>query len=321
MQVQSMHFKSRAQLALENKILQGNLDKFGSGGLALLRTKAVAAYGHDEFERLRDAGAAIRDRSLASLDAHIERFEREATRRGARVLFAKDGDEARDLVLEICRRHGIRKAVKSKSMLSEEAGLNEALEAARRPAGGDRPRRIHHPARQGAAVAHHRAGGAQVEGRGVRPLRRAPRHARARPTIPDLTREAREVLRKHFLSADLGISGANFLVAETGSGVIVTNEGNGRMVTTLPQRARVDHRHREGHRHAGGLLHPAALADALGDRPGDLQLRLDVHRPEGRRRPRGARAHVLHPRRRRAHQPARRRRWRRCSAASAAARA
>jgi L-lactate dehydrogenase complex protein LldF len=234
MQVQSMHFKSRAQLALENKILQGNLDKFGSGGLALLRTKAVAAYGHAEFERLRDAGAAIRDRSLANLDAHIERFEREATRRGARVLFAKDGDEARDLVLEICRRHGVRKAVKSKSMLSEEAGLNEAMEAAGvQPVETDLGEYIIQLAKEPPshiiAPAVHKSKD-EVSDLFVK------HHGTAHKTaIPELTREAREVLRQHFVTADLGISGANFLIAESGSGVIVTNEGNGRMVTTLPR--------------------------------------------------------------------------------------
>ena len=234
MQVRSMHFKSRAELALENKILQGNLDKFGSGGLALLRTKAVAAYGHDAFEQLRDAGAAIRNRSLANLDAHIERFEREATRRGARVLFAKDGDEARDLVLEVCRRHGIRKAVKSKSMLSEEAGLNEALEAAGvQPVETDLGEYIIQLAKE--PPSHIIAPAVHKSKDEVSDLF-VEHHGTARKTeIPDLTREAREVLRKHFLSADLGISGANFLIAESGSGVIVTNEGNGRMVTTLPK--------------------------------------------------------------------------------------
>src|SRR5512134_292749 len=99
MEVQSQHFKRRAHDALGNATLQANLRQFGSAGLAALRAKAVETYGHAAFERLRDAGAEIRDRSLAELDTLIERFERVATRRGATVLFARTGEEARDLVL------------------------------------------------------------------------------------------------------------------------------------------------------------------------------------------------------------------------------
>src|SRR5215470_10691941 len=130
MHVESMHFKRNAARALADRTLQSNLRKFGAEGLAALRAGAVAEYGAHAFEALRTAGAEIRDRALAELDGYIERFEREATRRGATVLFAESGAEACDLVLEICRRHGVKKAVKSKSMLSEEAGLNEVLAAA-----------------------------------------------------------------------------------------------------------------------------------------------------------------------------------------------
>jgi L-lactate dehydrogenase complex protein LldF len=229
-----MHFKSRAQGALEDATLQGNLDRFGSGGLALLRTRAVAAYGHDAFERLRDAAAAIRDRSLAHLSAHLERFEREATRRGATVLYARDGDEARGLVLEICARHGLTKAVKSKSMLSEEAGLNDALERAGvQPVETDLGEYIIQLAKE--PPSHIIAPAVHKSKDQVSALFAAHHGTDHKTAIPELTREAREVLRQHFVSADLGISGANFLVAETGSGVIVTNEGNGRMVTTLPR--------------------------------------------------------------------------------------
>ncbi len=234
MEVRSLQFKRRAHDALGNATLQSNLEKFGAGGLALLRAKAVEAYGRAAFERLRDAGAEIRDRSLADLDTLIERFELEATRRGATVLFARTGDEARDLVLEICRRHRLTKAVKSKSMLSEEAGLNEALAAAGvTPVETDLGEYIIQLA--GEAPSHIIAPAVHKSKDEVADLF-AQTHAKPRKTdIPEMTREAREALRAHFLSADLGISGGNFLVAETGSGAIVTNEGNGRMVTTLPR--------------------------------------------------------------------------------------
>jgi L-lactate dehydrogenase complex protein LldF len=234
MHIQSMHFRRRAHDALADATLQANLQKFGSAGLALLRAKAVEAYGRDAFERLREAGAEIRDRALAHLDTLIERFEREATRRGATVLFARSGEEAKDLVLEICRRHGLSKAVKSKSMLSEEAGLNEALAAAGvTPVETDLGEYIiqlaEEPPSHIIAPAVHKSKDEVAD-----LFERF--HGEARKTdIPQMTREAREVLRRHFLTADLGISGANFLIAETGSGLIVTNEGNGRMVTTLPR--------------------------------------------------------------------------------------
>jgi len=234
MRVESMHFKARAHDALANPVLQANLAKFGSAGLAQLRARAVEAYGAEAFERLRTAGAEIRDRALADLDAYLERFEREATRRGATVLFAADGAEARDLVLEICAMHRIRKAIKSKSMLSEEAGLNEALAAAGvQPVETDLGEYIIQLAAE--PPSHIIAPAVHKSKDEVADLF-ATSHGKPRKTdIAQMTREAREALRAHFLSADLGISGGNFLVAETGSGAVVTNEGNGRMVTTLPR--------------------------------------------------------------------------------------
>ena len=234
MQVQSMHFKARASEALADATLQANLHKFGSAGLAALRAKAVVDYGPAEFEALRDSSAAIRNRGLENLPVLLERFEREATRRGATVLYARTGTEIRDLVLDIAARHGLKKAVKSKSMLSEEAALNDALAGAGvEPIETDLGEYIIQLAKEPPshiiAPAVHKSKD-EVSDLFVK------FHATERKTdIPALTREAREVLRSHFLAADLGISGANFLIAETGTGAIVTNEGNGRMVTTLPR--------------------------------------------------------------------------------------
>jgi len=229
-----MNFKARAADALANSRLQASLRTFSGGGFAALRAKAVDAYGADDFEELRTAGAAIRDRGLANLDAWIERFEAEATRRGATVLFAQDGAEVRDLVLEIAARHGAKKAVKSKSMLSEEAGLNDALAAAGiEPIETDLGEYIIQLAKE--PPSHIIAPALHKSKDEVSELFARAHGTPAKSDIAALTREAREVLRRHFLTADLGLSGGNFLIAETGSGVIVTNEGNGRMVTTLPQ--------------------------------------------------------------------------------------
>ncbi len=231
MQIQSMHFKARASAALKDVRLQRGLAKVD--GFAAKRGEVVRDYG-DGFEELRTAGAAIRDRGLESLDAWIEQFEREATRRGATVLFAETGADVARLVLEICAKHGLTKAIKSKSMLSEEAQLNRALDRAGvQPVETDLGEYICQLADE--PPSHIIAPVIHKTKEDVADLFAA-KHHRPRLTEADkMTREAREILRPHFLSADLGISGGNFLIAETGSVAIVTNEGNGRMVTTLPR--------------------------------------------------------------------------------------
>jgi L-lactate dehydrogenase complex protein LldF len=151
------------------------------------------------------------------------------------VLWARDDAEAARLVVEIARKHGVRKATKSKSMVSEEVGLNQALEAAGvRPVETDLGEYIlqindnEPPSHIIAPVVHKSK--EEISDLFARV------HKKPRLTdIPAMTREAREVLREHFLTADMGISGGNFIVAETGSAAIVTNEGNGRMVTTVPR--------------------------------------------------------------------------------------
>jgi L-lactate dehydrogenase complex protein LldF len=233
MQIASMHFKERASRALADARLQSTMKRFG-GGFVEKRAAARAAYGVEAFEELRAASAAIRDRALENLDAWLLRFEEEATRRGTVVLWAEDAGETCRQVLEICARHGLKKAIKSKSMLSEEAGLNEALAAAGvEPVETDLGEYILQLAAE--PPSHIIAPAIHKDLGEVSDLFEK-HHGRPRSDdIARMTREAREVLRPQFLSADLGISGGNFLVAETGSVAIVTNEGNGRMVTTLPR--------------------------------------------------------------------------------------
>jgi L-lactate dehydrogenase complex protein LldF len=233
MQLTSIHFKQRASDALADVRLQSAIKRFG-GTFVEKRAAARAAYGAAAFEELRDASAEVRDRALEDLDAWLLKFETEATRRGTTVLWAEDAVEARRLVLEICTRHKLKKAIKSKSMLSEEAALNPALAAAGvQPVETDLGEYIlqlaDEPPSHIIAPAIHKDQ-AQIAALFEQHHGRPPSG-----DIAQMTREAREVLRPHFLSADLGISGGNFLVAETGSVAIVTNEGNGRMVTTLPR--------------------------------------------------------------------------------------
>ncbi|HZM44499.1 MAG TPA: LutB/LldF family L-lactate oxidation iron-sulfur protein [Burkholderiales bacterium] len=231
MQVASIHFKSRAGAKLADANLQSALAKLQAnfvGG----RARRVAEL--DNFEAIRDAAAAIRDRALADLDLYLEEFERNAAARGAVVHWAETTEEVNRIVLDIARRHGVKKAVKSKSMVTEECALNDALEA-----GGievvetDLGEYILQLAKE--PPSHIVAPVVHKTREEVSDLFED-RHRLPRKTdIADLTREARGILRPHFLSADMGISGANFVVAETGSTLIVTNEGNGRLVTTLPR--------------------------------------------------------------------------------------
>jgi L-lactate dehydrogenase complex protein LldF len=230
---QSMHFKARAGSALADVRLQKALKRFG-GGFAEKRATAREAYGVEAFEALRTASAAIRDRGLEQLDAWLLRFEAEAARRGTEVRWAESAEDICAQVLEICARHGVKKAIKSKSMVSEEAGLNAALEAnGVQVLETDLGEYIIQLANE--VPSHIIAPAIHKDLEQVADLFAA-HHGRPRSTdIDTLTREARQMLREHFLSADLGISGGNFLVAETGSVALVTNEGNGRMVTTLPR--------------------------------------------------------------------------------------
>ena len=124
MEIRSMHFKARASDKLADALLQGNLRKAKS---KFVDMRAAVITELDDFEATREAARDLRDRTLKDLDLWLERFEQEATRRGATVLWARDGAEACQRVIDIARRHGVRKAAKSKSMLSEEAGLNQAL--------------------------------------------------------------------------------------------------------------------------------------------------------------------------------------------------
>lgn len=237
MRQQSMFFKARVGEKLADVRLQANL-KTAKGKFVDMRAKAVVDYNAQadaDFEALRSAGEQVRRRVVENLDVWLELFEREAQARGATVLWAKDGGEICRHVLDIAKRHGVRKAIKSKSMLSEEADLNAALSAAGvqpvetdlgeyilQIAGNEAPSHIIAP------VMHKNVDE-------VADLFAKTHNTPRKTDIPALTREAREVLREHFVSAEMGISGGNFLIAESGSVALVTNEGNGRMVTTLPK--------------------------------------------------------------------------------------
>lgn len=232
MRIHSEHFQQNARHKLDDAALQANLRKARG---KFVDKRAIAIKEVDDFESLRVAARDLRNGALQDLDLWLEHFEQQAKARGAQVLWARDGAEACRHVIEIARRHAVSKVVKSKSMLSEEAGLNQALEAAGiRPVETDLGEYIlqinnnEPPSHIIAPVVH----------KGLDEVADlfAKTHGTPRKTdIPALTREAREVLREHFLGAEMGLSGGNFLIAETGSVALVTNEGNGRMCTTMPK--------------------------------------------------------------------------------------
>src|SRR5512143_2296954 len=232
MQVASMHFKGRAHVKLQDTRLQHNLKKMQGKFVAKRRASLVEL---DDFEATRDAGKAIRNRALDNLDVWLETFERNATARGATVLWAETPAAVNALVLEIAAKHAVKKIIKSKSMVSEESALDHAIEAAGMKVvetdlgeyilqinDYEPPSHIIGPAlhksKEEVAELFHKAHGTPIK-----------------TGIDELCQEARGVLRQHYLTADMGISGGNFFVAETGSVVLVTNEGNATLTTTLPR--------------------------------------------------------------------------------------
>jgi len=232
MQVASMHFKARAHANLHDERLQSKLKRLEAKFVAKRR---ASLHEVDDFEATREAGKAIRNRALENLDVWLEAFERTATARGATVLFAETPADINALVLGIAARHRVQKIIKSKSMVSEESALDHAIEAAGMTVvetdlgeyilqinNYEPPSHIIGPAlhksKEEVAELFHRKHGTPVK-----------------TGIEELCHEARGVLRQHYLTADMGISGGNFFVAETGSVVLVTNEGNATLATTLPK--------------------------------------------------------------------------------------
>lgn len=224
-------FRQRAEVAIEDIHLQTALES-ATGHFRTARELALAEL--PAADALRDHLKAIRSATLAGLAEHLERFEENARAAGAHVHWARDAAEAQAIVTRIAQSHGVSVATKSKSMATEEIGLNGALAAAGVEAvetdlgewiiqlAEEAPYHIIAPAihktRDQVAVLFEAEQGAPLPS----------------DDIDVLTAQARRRLRQRFLQAGMGISGGNIAVAETGSVVLVTNEGNGRMVTSLP---------------------------------------------------------------------------------------
>jgi L-lactate dehydrogenase complex protein LldF len=224
-------FLGAAEKALSDAPLQAALARL-TDTLLTANRRGLAALA--DSSRLRDQAKQIKEHTLAHLDHYLEQLEASVHRAGGRVHWANTADEARRLVVEIAQGSGCGKAVKSKSMTSEEIHLNAALKEA------------------GIEVTETDFGEYILQLAGERPshlVAPAVHHTREQigrflsqhlgESLPDdpcsLAHAGRRALRTQFYHADLGITGANFAVAETGSIVLVTNEGNGRLTTTWPR--------------------------------------------------------------------------------------
>jgi L-lactate dehydrogenase complex protein LldF len=234
-EVTSPRFKQNAREAMDDAPLQRAL---GQVRRNFVERRALAAEKVPEFEALRDSARDVKNHTLAHLDLYLERYEQAVTAAGGHVHWARTGEEANAIILDICRKVGAKSVTKGKSMISEETGLNSALEAAGiAPIETDLGEYIiqlrgEHPSHIIAPAVHLNKDQVEADFRRVHTHLDAARDL-SEPTT--LLAEARAVLRQKFLEADVGITGANFLIAETGSSIIVTNEGNGDLTQTLPK--------------------------------------------------------------------------------------
>jgi len=233
-------FKSKAREALSDPALQQAMDR-AKGGFVGARRIAVEDLA--EFDSLRDTARDIKDHVLNHLDLYLERYERKTIENGGHVHWAQTAEEACQIVKKICLDADARLVAKGKSMVSEEMELNRVLEEA------------------GIEVAETDLGEYIIQLAGESPSHIiAPAIHKTREQITELfyenhkshgfservtrreaiVNEARAVLRSVFARADVGITGANFLIAESGANVIVTNEGNGDLSSTLPREGEVE---------------------------------------------------------------------------------
>jgi L-lactate dehydrogenase complex protein LldF len=226
-------FPAAARTALADSQLRRNL---GKATTTIREKRGRVVREVPDWDALREAGAAIKARALATLPEHLERLEASVARAGGTVHWARDGAEANAIVAGIARGHGARQVIKVKSIASDEIGLNEALHAEGVEAiETDLAELINQLAHDWSshilvpAIHRNRAEIRTLFERTIARGRRLDEDPRA------LTEAARLHLREQFLSVPVAISGANFGVAETGTICVVESEGNGRMCTTLPQ--------------------------------------------------------------------------------------
>ena len=231
MEPKTAQFEQGAADALQNPKVQQSLQGLYAG-FHTARLDAAAATS--DWEEMRERGRAIKTHTVEHLDYYLEMAERNVRAAGGNVYFAEDAEAACEYVANLARDRGVKLVVKSKSMVSEEIGLNdrliaEGIEPVETDLGeyiiqlaGETPYHIIAP-----AIHKSREDVSEL----FEEKLNTPRYER----IEDLAGEARRQLREKFINADMGITGANFIVAETGTLTLVTNEGNGRMCTSMPR--------------------------------------------------------------------------------------
>lgn len=233
-------FQSKARVALADTQLRRNMGK----ATTTIRAKRAAVVGElPDWEQLRAAGAAIKDRTLRHLDGYLLQLEEAVQRAGGQVHWARDAAEANAIIAGIVRAHDAREVVKVKSLTTDEIRLNEALADEGITAietdlaeliiqlAGERSSHILVP-----AIHKNRS---EIRELFLRTIARNSASASGGQPLSDepkqLTAAARAYLRRKFLAAEVAISGANFAVAESGTVCVVESEGNGRMCLTLPR--------------------------------------------------------------------------------------
>lgn len=231
METEPRNLRKEISEKLKDETLRGALGRFAEV-YPESRTKAYENAG--DIETLRDVVKKMKIATVAEIEKVADRFEAEATQRGVKVFRAKDGDALKAYLVNLCKEKGVKRIVKSKSMASEEVHLNPHLEAAGITAtetdlgewivalAGQKPSHMVMP-----AIHLSRFQVAEYFSKELK--------TEISPDIAMMVQAARKELREKFLRADMGISGANFGIAENGAIGLVTNEGNARMVTTLPR--------------------------------------------------------------------------------------
>lgn len=230
-ELKDRNIKSEIDLKLQNRVQREALARFAE---AYPAARAKAFENVEDVEALRNSLRDMKQNAVANIEEIANEFEVEATKRGAKVFRAIDGNELNEYILNLCKQKNVKRIVKSKSMASEESHLNHDLEAANIRVketdcgewiislAGHRPSHMVLPAihlsREQVAEYFSKETNSDIP-----------------PDIAILVHTVRQSLREEFLLADMGISGANFGIAENGAIGLVTNEGNARIVTTLPR--------------------------------------------------------------------------------------
>ena len=223
-------FRDSIQKALHNPNLTGALGRFSEA----YRISRAKAYEGIDFEAVRTRIAEIKSYAAAHFDELADRFAKNAEARGAIVFRTDDPQKVRDYILNVAKENGVKSIIKSKSMASEEIHLNAYLEKAGIDVQeSDLGEWIIQLA--GQTPSHKVIPAIHMTKEDVAEVFSDKVEAGQAPDIAHLVKFARGKLRTKFLQADMGITGANIAVAETGTLVIVTNEGNARLTTTLPK--------------------------------------------------------------------------------------